>query len=142
MTTQMHSHFHSPSPSPSPPSHSHSHSSSHSHGAAGATVEVLPDPSPVAAVVLDIGDGFGAVVIDTPPWLEGHEIEIRKVGTEWRGVHTAVRARLIPTGTQYAAVFGSLAEGRYDLRVRGDLDESRVLSLDVTSASVTCSLWP
>jgi len=133
MTTQTHSHFHSPSPSPS---------SSHSHGAAGAAAELLPDSSPVAAVVLDIGDGFGAVVIDTPPWLEGHEIEIRKVGTEWRGVHTAVRARLIPTGTQYAAVFGSLAEGRYDLRVRGDLDESPVLSLDVTSASVTYSLWP
>ena len=105
-------------------------------------MEVLPDPSPVAAVVLDIGDGFGAVVIDTPPWLEGHEIEIRKVGAEWRGVHTAVRARLIPTGTQYAAVFGSLAEGRYDLRVRGDLDESPVLSLDVTGASVTYSPGP
>src|ERR1700722_7593341 len=127
MATQTHSHFHGLSPS---------------HSAAGATVEVPPDPSPVAAVVLDIGDGIGAVVIDTPPAMEGSEIEIRRVGTEWRGVHTAVRARLIPTGTQYAAVFGSLAEGRYDLRVRGDLDESPVLSLDVTGASVTCSLWP
>jgi hypothetical protein len=131
MTTLTHSH--SPSPSPSP---------SHSHSAAGATAEVLPDPSPVAAVVLDIGDGFGAVVIDTPPSLEGREIEIRKVGTEWRGVHTAVRARLIPTGTQFAAVFGSLAEGRYDLRVRGGLDECPVLSIDVTGASVTYSTWP
>ena len=131
MTTLTHSHSHIPSPSPRP-----------SPSAAGATLEVLPDPSPMAAVVLDIGSGFGAVVIDTPPAMEGREIEIRKVGTEWRGVHTAVRARLIPTGTQYAAVFGSLAEGRYDLRVRGDLDESPVLSLDVTGASVTCSLWP
>jgi hypothetical protein len=135
MTTLTHPH----SPSPS---HSPSHSPSPSHGAAGATVEVLPDPSPVAAVVLDIGDGFGAVVIDTAPSLEGREIEVRKVGTEWRGVHTAVRKRLIPTGTQYAAVFGSLAEGRYDLRVRGDLDESPVLCLEVTGASVTYSLWP
>lgn len=142
MTTLTHSHSHSPSPGPPNHNHRHSPSHSHSHGAAGAAAELLPDSSPVAAVVLDIGDGFGAVVIDTPPWLEGHEIEIRKVGTEWRGVHTAVRARLIPTGTQYAAVFGSLAEGRYDLRVRGDLDESPVLSLDVTSASVTYSLWP
>jgi hypothetical protein len=129
-------HSHSPSPSPNPsPGHSHGHR-------AGATAEVLPDPSPVAAVVLDIGDGVGAVVIDTPPSLEGREIEIRKVGTEWRGVHTAVRARLIPTGTQFAAVFGSLAEGRYDLRVRGDLDECPVLSIEVTGASVTYSLWP
>jgi hypothetical protein len=124
----------------------HSHSPSHSHGpthsAAGATLEVLPDPSPVAAVVLDIGDGFGAVVINTPPGLEGREIEIRKEGTEWRGVHTAVRARLIPTGTQFAAVFGSLAEGRYDLRVRGGLDECAVLSLEVRSALVTYSPWP
>lgn len=124
----------------------HSHSPSHSHGpthsAAGATLEVLPDPSPVAAVVLDIGDGFGAVVINTPPGSEGREIEIRKEGTEWRGVHTAVRARLIPTGTQFAAVFGSLAEGRYDLRVRGGLDECAVLSLDVRGASVIYSPWP
>jgi hypothetical protein len=142
MTTLTHSHSHSPSPGPPNHNHRHSPSHSHSHGAAGAAAELLPDSSPVAAVVLDIGDGFGAVVIDTPPWLEGHEIEIRKVGAEWRGVHTAVRARLIPTGTQYAALFGSLAEGRYDLRVRGDLDESPVLSLDVTSASVTYSLWP
>jgi hypothetical protein len=123
-------------------SDSHIPGPSHSHGAAGATVELLPDPSPVAAVVLDIGDGFGAVVIDTPPAMEGSEIEIRKAGTEWRGVHTAVRARLIPTGNQCAAVFGSLAEGRYDLRVRGGLDECPVLSLDVTSASVTYSSWP
>ena len=123
-------------------SHSHSHIPSHSHDAAGAAVEVLPDPSPVAAVVLDIGDGFGAVVIDTPPSLEGREIEIRKVGTEWRGVHTAVRARLIPTGTQFAAVFGSLPEGRYDLRVRGGLSECPVVSIDVTGASVTYFPWP
>lgn len=122
--------------------HSHSPSQRHSPNGAGATLEVLPDPSPVATVVLDIGDGFGALVIDTPPWLEGREIEIRKEGTEWRGVHTAVRARLIPTGTQFAAVFGSLAEGRFDLRVRGGLDECPVLSLLVTSASVTYSPWP
>jgi hypothetical protein len=139
MTTLTHSHSYIPSPSQSP---NPKHSQSHSHSPAGATVEVLPGPSPVAAVVLDIGDGFGAVVIDTPPAMEGREIEIRKVGTEWRGVHTAVRGRLIPTGTQFAAVFGSLAEGRYDLRVRGDLDESPVLSLHVKGASVTYSPWP
>jgi hypothetical protein len=35
-----------------------------------------------------------------------------------------------------------VAEGRYDLRVRGDLDECPVLSLHVTGASVTYSPWP
>ena len=92
--------------------HAHDH-----HGAALA--EVLPEPSLVATVVLEVGEGMGALVIHTPESLDGQEIEIRPEGTEWRNVHTAVRRRIVPSGTQYAAVFGSLAQGRYELRIRG-----------------------
>jgi hypothetical protein len=96
----------------------------------------------VAAVVLDIGPGFGALLIRTPASLEGHEIEIRPAGREWRGVHTAVRARLLPAGTEFAALFGSLPEGGYELRVRGGESERPALSAAVSAASVTDASWP
>jgi hypothetical protein len=128
MTIQMAPHDHD---------HAHTHGHAHDHAA-----EVLPGASTVAAVTLDIGEGFGALVIHTPPALEGSEIEIRPVATEWRGRHTAVRPRLLPGGTQFAAVFGSLAEGGYDLRVRGTVDDRPALSLTVAGASVTDVLWP
>ena len=121
--------------------HPHPHSHSHTHTPAGA-VEALPDPSRVATVTLDIGEGFGALVVHTPPSLSGQEIEIRPAGTEWRGQHTAVRPRILASGTQYAGVFGSLAEGRYDLRVRGETDERPMLSLTVAGGTVTDGLWP
>jgi hypothetical protein len=128
-------------PSPTP-LQSHTYGPGHTHSHQAAATEVLPDASPVATVVLDIGDGFGALVIHTPPALDGHEIEIRPLGTDWLGAHTAVRQRLIPSGTQFAAVFGSLPEGHYDLRVRGDAEERPTLSLEVTSATVTDTSWP
>jgi hypothetical protein len=116
----------------------HGHAHPHPPGAA----EVLPDPSRVATVTLDIGEGFGALVIHTPAGLSGQEIEIRPDGTEWRGQHTAVRPRILPSGTQFAGVFGSLAEGRYDLRLRGEVGERPTLSLIVDGGSVTDALWP
>ncbi|MGP0029050.1 MAG: phospholipase [Acidimicrobiales bacterium] len=114
----------------------------HHHRPEAVGAEVLPDPSPVAAVVLDIGEGFGALAIYTPAALEGSELEIRREGTEWRGSHTAVRRRLVPAGAQFAAVFGSLPEGPYQLRVRGSRDEGPTLSLRVSSAAVTEASWP
>jgi hypothetical protein len=96
----------------------------------------------VATVVLDIGEGFGALVIHTPASLGGREIEIRRRGTQWLGVHTAVRERLVPSGAQFAAVFGSLPEGHYDLRVRGCNHEHPALSVDVTGAAVAEAAWP
>ncbi len=93
-------------------------------------------------MVLDIGAGVGALVIHTPPSLDGCEIELRPEGTEWRGVHTAVRPRLIPSDTQFAAVFGSLSEGCYDLRLRGNEHEDPALSLNVAGALVTDARWP
>jgi len=118
---------------------------SHGHGhghPAGDAPEVLPGPSPVASVVLDIGEGVGAAVVRTPASLAGAEIEIRPAGEPWCGVHTAVRERQVPPGSQFAAVFGSLPEGRYELRVRGSEDERPVMGLDVAGASVADVGWP
>jgi hypothetical protein len=69
--------------------------------------------------MLDIGSDVGALVVYTSALLAGQEIEIRPQGEAWDGVHTAVRARHLGATVLYAGVFGSLAAGSYDLRIRG-----------------------
>jgi hypothetical protein len=68
--------------------------------------------------MLDIGEGTGALVVYTSETLQGEEIEIRPHGGIWGGVHTAVRSRHVGDRVLHAGVFGSLAAGHYDLRVR------------------------
>jgi hypothetical protein len=103
--------------------------------------EQPPGPSE-GAVVIDIGEGVGAAVIFTNSDLDGAELEIRPVSDEWRGVHTAVRERRSGDAVRYAAVFGSLAEGNWELRVRGSGDEQPILDIWVLGGSVVEALWP
>jgi hypothetical protein len=84
-------------------------------------------------VVLDIGEQRGALVVRVPGRLEGKEIEIRPEGSRWEGVHTAVRARHVGDLVVWAGVFGSLARGRYQLRVDG----MALGAAEVRSGSVT-----
>ncbi len=114
----------------------------HGDGPGEHTHEVLPGPSPVASVVLDIGEGVGALIVRTTPDLDGQEIEIRRCGDPWRGVHTAVRRRVLPAGHQFAAVYGSLPAGRHELRRKGSADERPVLTVDVAEAAVAGAVWP
>jgi hypothetical protein len=93
-------------------------------------------------VIVDIGEGVGAAVIYTDSDLEGAELEIRPVSDEWRGVHTAVRERRFAGAVRYAAVFGCLAEGNWELRVRGSTDAQPVLAVRVLGGSVVEALWP
>jgi hypothetical protein len=70
-------------------------------------------------VVLDIGGTTGAIVVITPPRLDGCEIEIRPEGASWEGQHTAVRQRRAGDRVQFAGVFPALDAGEYELRVLG-----------------------
>ncbi|HMD44949.1 MAG TPA: hypothetical protein VKG43_02235 [Acidimicrobiales bacterium] len=115
----------------------HRHDHPTPHGGEAAT-----GPSQEASVLVDVGEGVGAAVVRTPAALAGAEIEIRPVGGSWAGVHTAVRERRVPAGTQFAAVFGSLPEGRYELRVKGRPGERPPLVIDVAGASVLDVAWP
>jgi hypothetical protein len=72
-------------------------------------------PSGQATVVLDIGDGIGALVVHTPGDLNGIEIEIAKAGEATQFVHTEVRERVLPEGSVYAGVFADLPDGDYTL---------------------------
>jgi hypothetical protein len=72
-------------------------------------------PSGQGTVMLNIGDGIGALVIHTPGRLHGHEIEVSPVTEPGHRTHAAVRARYVRGGASYAVVIDSLAAGRYTI---------------------------
>lgn len=100
-------------------------------------MEHLRAPSGPGTVVLDIGGDIGAAIIHALPSLDGAEIEIRLTGRPWEGRHVAVRARHLPAGVVHAAVFESLEEGRYDVRMRGDASDEPLRSFDVEGGRVS-----
>jgi hypothetical protein len=70
-------------------------------------------PSHDGSVVLDIGGTIGAVVLHVPAELAAMEIDIEGVGRGTTSTHSLVRPRVLPHGTQYAAVYPGLPEGDY-----------------------------
>jgi len=90
--------------------------------------------------MVEIGPGSGALVVYGPPALDGEEIEIRPHGGAWTGHHTAVRARHLRPRVVHAGVFGSLAVGLYDLRLRpstpGPESPSGVTTVAVSNGTV------
>jgi hypothetical protein len=66
-------------------------------------------------VMVDVGPGVGALVIYAGDDMRGQEIEISPAGHDSERVHTDVLRRRTARGFMYAAVFGSLAEGEYQL---------------------------
>ena len=83
--------------------------------------ETAAGPTGPGVVVLELGAGIGALVLYTPPGLDGEEIEISRddepgaqSGKAAR-THSRVRARPVPGGTRYAAVYPGLSAGRYTI---------------------------
>jgi hypothetical protein len=122
-------------------SHGHTHASSLGHTHTHGVAEDSPGPSE-GAVFIEVGPGVGAAVIYTERDLDGAELEIRPASEDWHGLHTAVRERRHGDVVQFAAVFGSLAEGDWDVRVRGTADPQAVLTMRVIEASVIEAVWP
>jgi hypothetical protein len=86
------------------------HHEDHSHAGQGA-------------VLLDIGDGVGALVVRMPASLAGTEIEICPAGEDRAArtrPHVAVIERPVPGRAVHSAVFPSLPEGRYELYCKPD----------------------
>jgi len=98
-------------------------------------------PSGSGSVVLDLGPDIGALVLHTPPELDGWEIEIsRLAGDAARGrTHSRVRPRDTPGGVLYAAVYPGLAAGDYV--VWRDATTS-ALNITVAAGQVTTAYWP
>lgn len=104
-------------------------------------METLPEASGVGTVVLDIGGEVGAAAIYVPASLAGDEIEIRGVDEPWRGKHVAVRERVLPDRTVWAALFPALNQGRYEIRVKEGDPAGPTGSVDVSGGHVTVQHW-
>jgi hypothetical protein len=74
-------------------------------------------PTGPGSVVLDLGAGVGALILDVPAALSGREIEISPVGggAAARRTHALVRERRTSSGTGYAAVYPGLPEADYTI---------------------------
>jgi hypothetical protein len=79
--------------------------------------EFVPGPSGAGSVVLDLGAGIGALILDTPAELAGREIEISPArgGASARRTHSLVRERRTGAGLSYAAVYPGLTVGDYTI---------------------------
>ncbi len=97
-------------------------------------------PSAPGSVVLDLGPGQGALVLRTPPELDGAEIEISRQDLPGgRRVHSQVRPRHTASGPQYAAVYPGLAGGHYTVW-RDEATSAMVVS--IAAGTVTTTWWP
>jgi hypothetical protein len=92
---------------------SHTHTHAHSQ-------EPRLAPSGNATVMLDIGDGVGALVVHAAADLCGTEIELARGHESHPFVHTEVRERQLSEGSVYAGVFPAIVEGEYTLLPFGD----------------------
>jgi hypothetical protein len=103
--------------------------------------ETIPGPSGPGTVVLNVGGGMGALVLNTPAELDGAEIEISRHDAPpgARRTHSQVRRREVGSRVLYAAVYPDLAAGDYTLwrdavTPAGDLT--------ISGTEVTTFTWP
>jgi hypothetical protein len=94
-------------------------------------------PTGEATVMLDIGDGVGALVLHTPSSLAGAEINVARRGETEPFAHTAVRPREGRGGVWYAAIYPALPSGEYAIldpdgrvRVTAIVDDGSVTEVD------------
>jgi hypothetical protein len=105
-----------------------------------AVSETIHGPSGPGSVVLDLGEGVGALLLEAPSALLGREIEISLVGRAVDGrTHSLVRERRTAAGVSYAAVYPGLAAGRYLIWRHMDTPVGEVT---IDGGMVTRYRWP
>ena len=77
------------------------------------------------SVILELGEGVGALILEAPPVLRGREIEISPAAGGPR-THSLVRERVTAGGRSYAAVYPDLAAGDYVVWREDGLPAGRV----------------
>lgn len=88
--------------------------------------------------MLNVGDHAGALILTSSVAREGIEVEIHPEGSPERRTHVWVLPREGRDGTVYAAVFPSLAPGRYAvLEPDGQVGQT----VEVPANTVTRSEW-
>jgi hypothetical protein len=104
--------------------------------------ESVAGPSGPGTVVLELGADVGALVLLTPAEMDGREIEISRddpTARAARRTHSQVRARHMPAGTKYAAVYPGLPAGSYAIWADEQHQAGRVV---ITGGRVTNWSWP
>lgn len=129
-------------------SHTHPHPHPHPHphlpedAVSGATAappvgEARPS-KPSQGVVVDVGDGVGALVLYAEPDREWLEPEIHRIEEPAQRQHVWVLERIVGSGSVYAAVFPSLPEGRYGICSPDGVTAQEV---EIVGGSVTTARW-
>lgn len=91
------------------------------------------------AVLVDVGDDAGALVLYTDAAMEGVEIDISPVGDDTARTHVAVHTRPVPGHAPlFAAVYPSLTHGRYRLWHPG---RDAAGTVDIEAGRVTETTW-
>ena len=102
--------------------------------------ETVAGPTGPGSVVMELGAGIGALVLYTPPGLDGEEIEISRDGEPGaRRTHSRVRPRPLPGETVYAAVYPGLPAGRYTIWRD---ERTPAATATVTGGQVSSCHWP
>jgi hypothetical protein len=100
--------------------------------------EPVAGPTGPGSVVLELGAGTGALILYTPPGLDGEEIEISRDDEPAR-THSRVRPRPLPGETVYAAVYPCLPAGRYTIWRD---QRTPAATATVTGGQVSSCRWP
>ena len=103
------------------------------------------------AVLLDIGDDVGALIVRMPASSEGQEVELRPVRSQQMGPpraespsrhypHVGVVGRPTASGMVYSLVYPTVVEGTYELVLlpRGET----LMTVSVHGSKVTEVDWP
>jgi len=105
----------------------------------GRSAGESPRPTdPSQAVLLDIGERTGALVLTAPPQREGLEVEIHPSSDPSHRTHVWVLPRAGREGVVFAAVFPSLEAGDYTVL---DPDGSVASTVSVPANQVTRACW-
>ncbi len=95
-------------------------------------------PTGPGSVMLELGEHVGALIIEVPSALAGHEIEISLVSGGPR-THSMVRERKTAAAVSYAAVYPSLPAADYVIWRDKNVPAGTVT---VRSAEPTTYRWP
>lgn len=113
------------------------HPAGHSHQAPLAAESYSARKHP-EFIVLEIGDGVGALIVHADPEMHGREVEISVTGEDDRRSHKEVLERSINGRAAFTAVFDQLTAGTYTLWTGG---EARAREVAVPSGAIAQLDW-
>jgi hypothetical protein len=117
--------------------HEHTHDHGHSHGGV-ATAESHSARRHPEAVILDIGQDIGALIVHTGADMHGVEVEISATGEDEQRSHKDVLEREINGRPAFTAVFDKVREGSYTLWVE---DVARAREVFIAGGAISELDW-